>query len=233
MTLSSINSRGSPEEFLNILFVGDSITYGIGAGEGKSFVYKLEKNLPREISNVEWGIYNEAVIGSDTSDWTAWTDLKVLAHKPNIVVIMLGTNDCSPPSNSTQHVPMANYERNLRSMINAISAFNNGSDYNDGKPVIILMVPPPIDNTKVDETIRDNNNLILYGQTVRNLANEFKIPFVDNYDNLLDQGWEYYSSKRSGDGIHINDEGHLVIYDKLMQKIIDIVGQNGSVTGKS
>jgi lysophospholipase L1-like esterase len=73
-------------------------------------------------------IYNKGEDGNTVGNLVVRLDKDVLALKPNLVIIMVGTNDV------TNFVPFAQFKTNLARIINSIK--NTGAN-------VILMSPPP------------------------------------------------------------------------------------------
>ena len=63
--------------------------------------------------------------------------------------VFFGANDASLPDDRDhcQHVPINEYERNLREIVQTIE--KKFKEYN--KPPIILITPPPVDKTSWDK----------------------------------------------------------------------------------
>jgi len=82
---------------IRIACVGDSITQGAGAGEGKAYPSQLQ-----ELLGEKWKVGNFGVSGrtllrkGDSSYWNERALLNAQDFKPDVVIIMLGTNDTKP-----------------------------------------------------------------------------------------------------------------------------------------
>lgn len=100
-----------------IIALGDSITAGYGAGNGEDYPARVA-------STTGLTIRNAGVSGDTTGAALARLERDVLAHDPRIVIVGLGGNDF------LRSVPIADTERNLRSIIDAIQA--------DGAMVVLL-----------------------------------------------------------------------------------------------
>lgn len=63
-------------------------------------------------------IINAGIGGNNTVDLLARIDADCLAQRPELTILMAGTNDV----NSKKHVPLADYERNMRLMVSKLLA---------------------------------------------------------------------------------------------------------------
>jgi len=84
---------------VRVACVGDSITSGAGASPGKSYPSQLQAIL-----GDKWKVNNFGVSGrtllkkGDHPYWNEKAFTAAQAFNPNVVVIMLGTNDTKPPN---------------------------------------------------------------------------------------------------------------------------------------
>lgn len=75
---------------LKIVALGDSLTAGFGLRQTDAFPARLERMLRERDHNVE--VVNEGVSGDDSPGGLARLP-RVLAHRPDIVIVALGAND--------------------------------------------------------------------------------------------------------------------------------------------
>ncbi|GAB3893250.1 hypothetical protein GCM10028803_07180 [Larkinella knui] len=66
-------------------------------------------------------IINAGVGGNNTVDLLARIDKDCLAQQPELTILMVGTNDV----NSKKHVPLPDYERNLRTICTRLTAIRS------------------------------------------------------------------------------------------------------------
>lgn len=82
---------------VKVACIGDSITQGAGAARGKSYPAQLQ-----ELLDSSWQVGNFGVSGrtllkkGDFPYWKETAYQKALDFKPDVVIIMLGTNDTKP-----------------------------------------------------------------------------------------------------------------------------------------
>lgn len=82
---------------VKVACVGDSITQGVGAQRGKSYPSQLQQILGDGHVVANFGVSGRTLLRK--GDFPYWNEQKyrdALAMKPDVVVIMLGTNDTKP-----------------------------------------------------------------------------------------------------------------------------------------
>lgn len=100
--------RNYPPKGTSMVALGDSLTTGVGAsGDEKNYIGLLEQRL-----NIH--IKNKGVIGDTTHDAILRLDADVLKEKPDIVLVLLGSNDY------LKGIPQKETFDNLRSIIDRI-----------------------------------------------------------------------------------------------------------------
>jgi lysophospholipase L1-like esterase len=180
-----------------IACVGDSITENYG------YPNRLQDLLGYRYKVENFGYSGSMVIQSSWKLYINSTDFfQATNFLPNIVVIMLGTNDAGDDIYSSISRFKSDY-------INLISSFQQLSS----KPKIFLVLPPPL----------FNNNLELNGTTltqnvipaIKQIASEQNIPLIDVYKNLEGHP-EYFV-----DGVHPTTAGAKIITDTIYQAIIN------------
>jgi acyl-CoA thioesterase I len=118
---------------------------------------------------------------------------------PDIVVIMLGTNDAY-----LSEQQRSNFVNDYTTMINSFSSLSSN-------PKIYIVIPPPVFNNTMGlpADILDNDVIPLVNQTATDLG----LSTIDIHTPLLDNP-EYFK-----DGVHPNDEGSLVISSEIYDAI--------------
>lgn len=136
----------------------------------------------------------------------------VLSHRPDLVTINFGLNDAWQDDgvNGTSRIPIKDYRRNLSYFIDKIQ--QQGGE-------VILLPPNPIG---VQFEKSRYKRVKTYMKTVRSLAREKKIPFLNTWKLFYD----YVKDDPKGidalllDGIHPGDKGHELIANELSKMII-------------
>ena len=96
-----------------VIFLGDSLTTGVGAREGEDFPSLIAKEL-----NLE-NVINAGVSGDTTEKTLARLQKDVLDLKPSLVVVLLGGNDF------LKNVPIEETITNVDEIVKQISGTNS------------------------------------------------------------------------------------------------------------
>lgn len=196
-----------------LLFVGDSITRGLGATDPDTlgFVALLADRFP------EATVVNAGCGGATVRDWTidepdlacplaaAWPALAEPELPVHITHILLGTNDALgffeffPDTLMGRFVPPDEYAERIRVLVARATG------------LVILSTPPPNplhSSDEVDERLR------AYIDVLHEVATESdRVAFGADFYSLLDPDSDM-------DGIHPNDRGYARMADELERRIL-------------
>jgi lysophospholipase L1-like esterase len=120
--------------------------------------------------------------------------------KPDIVIIMLGTNDANPTIRLGNDSFVGDYVK----LVEAFKALSS-------KPQVYLVKPPPVfcnGTTPNAATFRDN-----VIPTIEQAANQANVPLIDVYSALAD------SSNYFPDGVHPDGQGAVLIANQVSKAI--------------
>ncbi|MCB0687100.1 MAG: hypothetical protein KDC53_11260, partial [Saprospiraceae bacterium] len=141
-------------------------------------------------------------------------DTAVLAKNPQLTIIGFGTNDAyidSKVKNGPSRIPLQDYQNNLEYIINQLQHIDSR---------IILIAPNPLGEKFPDF---QNKRLTKYVKVVRKLARKYHTGLVDNF-----KAFKKFDKKKNQklddlllDGIHPNDQGHIMIAEALRQVIVN------------
>ena len=173
-----------------IVFLGDSLTAGLGLSTDKSFPSVIGRKLKDK--GLDFEVINAGVSG-DTSagglrrlDWSLEGDVRVL-------IVALGAND------GLRGLPIDDLEKNLSAVLDRAKA--------RGIPVILAgMEAPP--NNGVDYTTA-------FRKVYRDLATRYQVRFVP----FLLQGVAGEASLNQADGIHPNARGAEIVADLVWKEL--------------
>ena len=189
---------------VKIACMGNSITEGWNGHP--SYVPILQKLL-----GPGYTVHNEGKSGTTllkNGDYTYWgTGLiaRVLAFRPEIVTIMLGTNDTKPQNWDTRGSEFKSDYESLIDTLNTSSA----------KPVIFLVLPPPVWNNP----FRIRNKIVQSEiPVIREIAKEKGLTVIDANTPLHSSG-NYFD-----DGVHPNSAGADTIASVIYRKILSDAG---------
>ena len=194
--LNAGNKQSSPEA-IKVACVGDSLT--------QSTVYPLELwiKLGFETYNVQnFGVGSTTVsVDSETPLIVTPTFQEALDFQPDIVILMMGTNDAQPSLHQFNTTFVSDYMQ----MVDAFQSL-------ESNPKIWIVLPPPIFGTK-GGTISPE----YYAQTIipliKEVANQAHLPTVDVYSALSD------ASNHFPDGLHPDVEGGKLIAAEIYASI--------------
>lgn len=174
-----------------ILFLGDSLTEGLGVDKKQAYPSLVEKMFQTKL-NKKFNIINGGVSGSTTSD--ALARLKwYLRKNPDIVFIALGAND------GLRGLDLTQSEKNLETIIE--TALKSKS-----KVLLAGMLLPPNYGPKYTKQFED---------MFKNLKEKYRLKFMPFL--LLDVAG--IKSLNQADGIHPNSKGHEIIARNVFEFI--------------
>ena len=174
-----------------ILFLGDSLTEGLGVSKEDAFPKLVETLIQTEL-NKNIIVINGGVGGSTTSDGLARLNW-YLKKKPYIVFLALGTND------GLRGLDLEQSQKNLEEIIMYAQASN-------AKVILAGMLIPPNYGPEYTEQFKKMYHNLKIKYTLKSM------PF------LLDgvAGIKEFNQK---DGIHPNEKGHKKIAENVFEFI--------------
>jgi len=211
----------NPEsKVIRVACIGDSITQGsaypydlwemLGSRApftiGNYTLYPITINFV-PIGNARYAVGNFGVGGtmvtlkSETPYMNTSAFQQALNYQPDVVVIMLGTNDAQPGV----HQYNASFADDYKTLVNAFQTLPT-------KPKIWIVLPPPIFNSQNNKTSPEylQQNVIPH---IEQAANETNLPII-NVNSAL-AGY----SKDFPDGIHPNVAGAKIIANEIYKAI--------------
>lgn len=194
------------------LFTGDSITAGVEHTHGmRSYPEIFEEHIRWEMKRPRDIIINSAISGNTTVDILNDLIWRIEQFRPEIVSVMIGTNDCS-----RQKVTPQIFQQNLESLMEKIRTLG---------AIPILQTPNPI----ITDLAPERAQLDDYVKIIQKAAVEKEIILVDNYAYWKEKikQWSQASVFRQwlNDPLHPNGEGHKQIA-RLMFKKLSIFNKN-------
>ena len=194
--MSNLN-KNNLEDKVRVACVGDSIT---GGTEYPADLWML-------LGSTNYTVGNFGVGGSTAAldSWNPYINNSAFQEakefQPNIVIIMLGTNDANPlirPNNGSF----------VNDYVKLVEEFQVLSS----KPNIYLVKPPPIfcnGTTPSAEYFRDN-----VIPTIEQVANQTNLPIIDVYSALANYS-EFFR-----DGVHPDEQGAILIANEIYKAIL-------------
>jgi lysophospholipase L1-like esterase len=172
---------------IRVACVGDSIT------EGSGYPYELQLMLGSNYVVGNFGVSGSTVSQNSIRPYMNQPAFQQAKNfNPDIIVIMLGTNDANPEITQDEDTFDADY-------LELVNSFQQL----DGRQLIWIIKSPPIFST----TSSWNNTYLTSTVIPRidSLANQMNLPIIDMYETFGDHA-DFFA-----DGIHPNHAGALLI----------------------
>ena len=180
---------------VRVACVGDSIT------AGSSYVHDLAGLLGGNYSVRNFGVGLASVSLATAKPYMNQTVfVQAKDFQPDIVVIMLGTNDAITWYQSL----IGNFTLDYKLLIAEFEALPS-------KPEVYLVVPPPI----FDDSLGPNSTILEQQiiPQIRQIANETGLPLIDFHEEMAAHP-EFFS-----DGVHLTEEGSRFVAERVFQAI--------------
>jgi lysophospholipase L1-like esterase len=190
---------GQKEQAIKVACIGNSITFGAGIKKREKNAYppQLGKMLGKGYEVRNYGFSGRTLLSKGDYPYMAEKMFfEAINWKPEMVIIMLGTNDSKPQNWKFK----AEFEADYNKLITAFDTLSS-------KPKIYLVKVVPVFKTRWginDSVVRKELNPL-----IEKIAKENKLPLINLYAPLLGKGSLF------PDDIHPNTEG-----SALMAKII-------------
>jgi lysophospholipase L1-like esterase len=181
---------------IRVACVGDSIT------EGSEYPNDLWMLLGKNYTVGNFGHGGTTVsLDTSTSYMSQPTFQEAKEYQPEIVIIMLGTNDALP----SFHNYNSSFEDDYTKLISEFQGLAS-------KPQIWLVLPPPIlkNGTGLSTEFFEQNVV----PNIEQVANKTNLPTINVYSASVNHP-EYFP-----DGVHPNSEGSQLIANEVYKSII-------------
>jgi acyl-CoA thioesterase I len=180
---------------IRVACVGDSITQGSG------YPHKLQVLLGPNYAVGNFGVSGSTVSQNSTIPYMNQTAFKNAENfDPDIVVIMLGTNDANPEIAHSED----NFESDYAQLVNSFEAL-------EGNQLILVVKSPPIFSTTSSYNNTYLENTVI--PQVDDVANQLALPTVDMYSAFGNHS-DYFM-----DGVHPNPDGASLIASNVYNAI--------------
>ncbi len=179
----------SGKALVRVACVGDSITQGAGAGKGNSYPTQLQELLGKDWLVGNFGVSGRTLLRKgDHPYWKEGAFKKAQDFRPDVVIIMLGTNDTKPQN--WKHKD--EFKSDYRDLIKTFQDLKPSPKVYICRPV---PVPDP-GNFGINDAALQQQMPIL-----DELAKELKTGIIDMHAALADK------PKLLPDRVHPNKEG--------------------------
>ncbi len=183
-----------------ILFLGDSLTAGLGVQETEAYPALIEQKVKEK--NLPFTVVNAGISGDTTAGGLARLDW-VLQKKIDVLVLALGAND------GLRGLPVAQTKANLQAIIDRVKAKNPGV-----KIVIAGMQVPPNMGADYATAFRD---------VFSDLAHENQAALVP----FLLESVGGHTELNQADHIHPTAAGHRILADNVWRVLEPLLSENG------
>ncbi|HWQ55962.1 MAG TPA: GDSL-type esterase/lipase family protein [Bryobacteraceae bacterium] len=200
--------------------MGDSVTYGVRP-DGRVlpedvFPFLIERTLRSE--GIPARVINAGVPGNTTEDVLKRLERDVLAHKPHVVILMIGINDGAyvdpgPKARTEPRVPLPRFRENVRTIIGRLRAAGSK---------VLLVTPNPISKRYIYSTFGYYGNHEITGtqqpyvQALIEMGRALAVPVIDVFGEWRREG---ALDQYLVDGVHPNAAGHSKIAERLLPQL--------------
>jgi lysophospholipase L1-like esterase len=220
LCLSFPGLLAAEEPRVRVVTLGDSITRGVRAGVKAEETFSALHQDGLGKRKVAAEVVNVGIGGERTDQALQRLARTVLALKPQVVVVMYGTNDSYVDRGQKEcRLSAEQYGANLRKLVAGIRKAG-------ARPV--LMTPPCWGKRAAPNGAGEHPNVRLekYVRVCREVARETKVPLVDHYarwSKRLTEGGD--PGEWTTDQCHPNPRGHREIADALLPVIVEVLGK--------
>lgn len=174
---------------------GDSITHGLQHTNGsRSYVEHFHEVLRSDLGRFRDVVINTAISGHRITDILGDFDHRVIRWSPQIVTLMVGTNDCAEIDGAPYATPEG-FGAGVAQFVAAV----RGSG-----AVPVLQTPPPVDVPNAANRARVGE----FAAAVRAVAEESGAMLVDHHAYFLALGGERFPWPLLDDPFHPGALGH-------------------------
>lgn len=187
-----------PDVTRKVACVGDSLTYGAGVEEREKNCYPVV--LQEELGTEKYQVGNFGVNGAVLQKkgtkpyWKEERYEQSISFQPDIVVLMLGTNDTKKENWKSGE----DFKKDYEAMVGEYEKIKS-------KPGILLLTPPALfqkDQTEQGIKAEVDTVILEEREIIQKIGEEKKLPVIDVY-SLTASHPEWYNT----DGIHLNKQG--------------------------
>ncbi len=195
-----------------IVFFGDSITEQARSLNG--FISIINRKIEEYNLVNKYQTIGAGISGNRVYDLLFRLNKDVLSKSPHLTIVLIGINDVWCKEKNGTGLDIERYEKFYREIIVQLLAANSQ---------IILCTLPVIGEKYDGENIQDED-LNLYSNVVKKLAQEYKLNVCDlrfaftshlkqfNYENVSE-------GLLTTDGVHLNEEGNKLVSTYLWETI--------------
>ena len=204
-----------------INFLGDSITEGVGATDPEAMYVNIVKHDAELAEARNYGISGTRIARQSNDEGSAYCDrYKKMDDDADVVVVFGGTNDFghgdAPLGTMADRTPDTFY--------GALHTLYSGLTEKYPRSAIAVVTPlhrVGEDNPRGDGSKPEDGALLkTYVEIIREVAEYYSLPVLDLYkESGLQPNVPIIRKMYIPDGLHPNDEGHIILADKIARFI--------------
>ncbi len=219
-------ARLTDREHVTLVTLGDSITFGAHMAPGQTYPEQLQALLDVRYGEGVCRVINAGLGGQTTANGLARLDGEVLPHRPDIVILSFGVNDCVKDSANGYRVPPDRFEANLSELAGRVRAA--------GAVPILATSLGAIEDFYFDRHPREFYEpdgglgpvLERYRAIQRQVAGEERLPLADWHRAFADRETALLRTPEnsgSRDGVHPTPEGYKVIALECFLRVVGVL----------
>lgn len=204
------------KDLIKVACIGDSITHGTNSSNASVYNYPvyLQRMLGYDYYVEKYGAPGYSLTTTDTYQYMSYSIYnQSLDAKPDVVLIMLGTNDCNPNDDYkdwTNPTRATTFKSSAATMINAYRRANNSAQ-------IYMMTPPTVPSNSIWAS-----NVETYAvPLVKEIAESNNCLLVDIHAWSLKNKSTF--TEDGGDGLHPSNERYADLAEGVFEGIIDTI----------
>ncbi len=210
-----------------ILFLGDSITEGIGVSDPKNIYWKrLEQDGCEVYSYGVSGtrIAPQATLKIDPRIDDDYFATRIPAMEPgaDVIVVFGGTNDYGHGDTALGFME----DRTTDTFYGSLHCLYLSLQEKYPNAKIVVMTPLHRDNENMVYNgfhVRTVGNLETYVNIIKEVAESYQLPILDLYhDCEINPNIQSHKERYVPDGLHPNDSGHEILYHTLRDFLKEI-----------
>ena len=203
--LQKIADKMATGEPMTWLFMGDSITHGSGLTYGYDGIAQAFEEFVKEgLGRTDDIVLNTAVANANTVTTLQEIDQRLTNYNPDVISLMIGTNDCSSRESA---ITLDVFRNNMITILDTIK-----TNYPDA--VVILRSMTPFFNDGNREPYRQS-----YMDVVEEMAETYDTIYIDQYTSLAEatKTYTWLPGKMFTDNLHPEANGHRVMTNMFIK----------------
>ncbi|MFC5434715.1 SGNH/GDSL hydrolase family protein [Microbacterium suwonense] len=191
---------------LTWVLTGDSITHGLVHTQGeRNYVDHLHELIRGDLGRVQDALINTAISGWRVVQLLDDFDRRVAAWRPDVVTVMIGTNDCSTGGKFPVIEP-AEFAASVTEFVARVR---------ETGAIPVLQTQPTIDVTDAPERAR----IADFAQAIRDVATREQTILVDQFARFTELGEGGVATDLLNDPFHPGAAGHAVLARELARAL--------------